>query len=67
MMNRDFVIQFGRLVAYDGSETYIRVPDNVTVIGRRAFYFKKVHMMVLPASVTEIEAEAFAYTDLQQL
>lgn len=67
MVSRDFVIQFGRLVTYDGTESYIGVPDNVTVIGRRAFYSKKIHMMVLPASVTEIEAEAFAYTDLKEL
>ena len=67
MVNRDFVIQFGRLVSYDGEETYIGIPNNVTVIGRRAFYLKKIHMMVIPASVTEIEAEAFAYTDLQEL
>lgn len=67
MVNRDFVIQFGRLVAYDGDETYIKIPDNVTTIGRRVFYQKPIEMLVLPPSVTEIEPEAFAFSHIKKL
>ena len=63
----DFTIQFGRLVAYRGSDTHIIIPDTVTVIGRRAFHFSPVISVVLPDSVTEIEQEAFLYSRLERI
>ena len=63
----DFTIQFGRLVAYRGSDTQITIPDTVTVIGRRAFHFSSVTSVVLPDSVTEIEQEAFLHAKLEQV
>lgn len=63
----DFTVQFGRLVAYRGKDTHVIVPDNVTVIGRRSFYFSDVTDVVLPETVTEIEQEAFLFSKLQHI
>lgn len=63
----DFTIQFGRLVTYRGESAEVVVPDNVTVIGRRAFHFRNVTSVILPDSVTEIEQEAFLYAKLAHI
>ena len=63
----DFTVQFGRLVAYRGESAEVVVPDNVTVIGRRAFHFSNVTTVTLPDSVTEIEQEAFMYAKLTHI
>ena len=63
----DFTVQFGRLVAYRGESAEVVVPDNVTVIGRRAFHFSNVTSVILPESVTEIEQEAFLYAKLTHI
>ena len=63
----DFTIQFGRLVAYRGSDTQSTIPGTVTVIGRRAFHFSSVTSVVLPDSVAEIEQEAFLHAKLEQV
>ena len=63
----DFTVQFGRLVAYRGESAEVVVPDNVTVIGRRAFHFSNVTSVTLPDSVTEIEQEAFMYAKLTHI
>ena len=63
----DFTVQFGRLVAYRGESAEGVVPDNVTVIGRRAFHFSNVTSVTLPDSVTEIEQEAFMYAKLTHI
>lgn len=63
----DFTVQFGRLVAYRGESAEVVVPDNVTVIGRRAFHFSNVTSVILPDSVTEIEQEAFMYAKLTHI
>ena len=34
----DFSIQFGCLINYRGKDKNVVIPDDVTVIGRRAFY-----------------------------
>ena len=63
----DFTVQFGRMVAYRGESAEVVVPDNVTVIGRRAFHFSNVTSVTLPDSVTEIEQEAFMYAKLTHI
>lgn len=63
----DYTIQFGRLVVYRGESAEVVVPDNVTVIGRRAFHFSNVTSVILPESVTEIEQEAFLYAKLTHI
>lgn len=63
----DFTIQFGCLVAYRGKDTHIVIPDNVTTIGRRAFYLSNVTNVILPETVAEIEREAFLNSNLQHI
>ena len=58
----EFVIQFGCLTAYNGKEKDVVIPDGVTVIGRRAFYFnKEIETVTIPESVDTVEQEAFQY------
>ena len=49
----------GKLVAYIGSETEIEIPDNVRVIGERAFANKSISSITIPDSVIKIEDNAF--------
>ena len=59
---KDYTIQAGRLVRYCGKETRITVPDDVTSIGRRAFYRNAtITSVTLPAGVDTVEQEAFEY------
>lgn len=59
---KGFTIQFGCLVSYQGTEHDIIIPEGVTSIGRRAFYFNQViEMVTIPASVSVVEQEAFQY------
>ena len=59
--SRDFVIRAGVLERYNGSDTVVTVPDNVTVIGKNAFKecfgLKEV---TIPLGVVSIEASAFS-------
>lgn len=56
----DFVVQNGTLVSYKGKDKDIVIPDHVTVIGRKAFYWNtEIESVVIPESVTEIQQEAF--------
>ena len=54
-------------MAYRGESAEVVVPDNVTVIGRRAFHSSNVTSVTLPDSVTEIEQEAFMYAKLTHI
>lgn len=58
----DFSIQFGCLINYRGKDKNVVIPDDVTVIGRRAFYQNNyIESVTIPASVTEVQQEAFTY------
>lgn len=51
----EFTIQLGRLVAYRGKSENVVIPDGVTTIGRRAFYFNKtIRSVTIPAGVTTV-------------
>ncbi len=52
-------------ILIDGStcEGDIIIPDSVTTVGGRAFYESKITSIVLPESVTKIEALAFGYCE----
>jgi hypothetical protein len=63
----DFVIQNGRLVKYQGSAQDIVIPDEVTCIGKKAFEKKTFTSVTIPASVKEIEQEAFSFGDIEHL
>ena len=43
-----------------GKETYT-IPDGVTTIGSKAFYFNKIREITIPDSVTTVEDSAFSY------
>ena len=65
--SRDFVIDAsGVLTSYEGSSPDVTIPDTVTVIAPSAF--DKVRQVIrsvrIPASVREIQADAFASTAL---
>ena len=58
----EFVIQFGCLTAYKGKDKDVIIPDGVTAIGRRAFYYnKEIETVTIPESVDTVEQEAFQY------
>lgn len=50
----------GYLIAYDGEETDVKVPDGIKLIGEEAFYNnREIEKVELPESVTGIGANAF--------
>ena len=51
----------GKLVRYKGSAKDVVIPDSVKVIGKEAFYRSGVVKVKVPATVTEIEEQGFAY------
>ena len=60
----DFSIQFACLINYRGKDKNVVIPDDVTVIGRRAFFQNNyIDSVTIPASVTEVQQEAFTYCD----
>ncbi len=57
----DWVIdEYGRLISYRGSDTEIRIPDNVVCIYRKAFEHEKIRKVIIPEGVEEIDCGAFA-------
>ena len=64
---RDFVIDAsGVLTSYEGSSPDVTIPDTVTVIAPSAFDKARqvIRSVRIPASVREIQADAFASTAL---
>lgn len=65
--SRDFVIDAsGVLTSYEGSSPDVTIPDTVTVIAPSAFDKARrvIRSVRIPASVREIQADAFASTAL---
>ena len=68
--SRDFIIDSdGVLTSYEGATSDVVIPDTVTAIGSSAFskagsLIRSVHV---PASVTQIRADAFASTSLSSV
>lgn len=57
----DFVIENGVLMQYTGTDTEVRIPDNVTKIKESTFLGNTtITSVVIPNSVVEIERSAFA-------
>ena len=63
----EFIIQRGYLAAYSGTDNRIIIPDGVTCIGKKVFYGCKADSVVIPASVAEIERDAFAYSMIKEV
>ena len=42
-------------------EKYVEIPDNITVIGEKAFFWSDVEKIYLPEGITEIENGAFTH------
>ena len=55
-----FEIQNGILIAYNGEEKDIVIPDGIKIIGKNAFeWCEDIVSVYIPDSVTEIEPDAF--------
>lgn len=55
-----FTIKKGVLTKYNGSKTNVKIPKNVTKIGKKAFYkCNKIKQVTIPNGVTCIEKDAF--------
>ena len=54
-----FLLKNHVLVRYRGTESEVRVPDGVRVIGEEAFCNTNVREVILPCGVTRIERDAF--------
>lgn len=58
----DFTIRGGLLERYNGESLVVTIPNNVKVIGYRAFSnCSAIQEIILPNSVTKIESQAFSY------
>lgn len=56
----NFTIQSGTLIKYTGHESTVVIPDEVKIIGKDAFKLSRAQSIIIPNSVTEICANAFA-------
>ena len=60
MSNTDFDIQNGVLVAYNGTDKHVVIPDGVTEIGDDVFWQNEnITSVIIPDGVTEIRKFAF--------
>lgn len=58
----DFKIENGTIKKYIGKKNKVIVPNNVTSIGKQAFYHcKDINYIIMPKSVTYIDDFSFAY------
>ncbi len=55
------------LKKYLGKDEAVKIPDNVSIIGERAFERTNVYTVIIPDSVYEIEGLAFANTKLKSI
>lgn len=58
-----FVIDGDELISYLGSDEEVIVPKGVSIIREGAFYYKNARRIKLPATVTDIETNAFLHCD----
>lgn len=58
-MEKEFVIQDGVLIQYNGGE-YARIPDGVVEISPYAFHYTIVERLVIPEGVTRLRENTFA-------
>ncbi len=56
-----FIIRNGVLTEYVGRKVDVVVPDEVTVIGEKAFFMQNIRSVVLPEGVTAVMNSAFSF------
>lgn len=64
---KEFIIQAGYLNRYNGTNTEVTIPDEVSIVGSRAFDKTKVETVILPSSVTTVESEAFLGANIKHI
>lgn len=68
----DFVIENGVLIKYTGKDTVVEIPEGITAIGDKVFYFgsekygwnpnsDKIEKIIIPQGVLSIGERAFAF------
>lgn len=63
----DFVIEKGVLTKYNGTDETVTIPQGVTSIGEKAFYYKPITKVVFPKSLKSIGNGAFSNTKLSSI
>lgn len=63
----DFTITDGTLIAYNGSDSHVVIPDGVTTIASNAFLGKPIHTISLPSSLRTIQDYAFMESQLKRI
>lgn len=63
----DFVIKNGVLTEYKGTDETVIIPEGVTSIGEKVFYYKPIKQVTFPKSLKSIGNGAFGQTKLTSI
>lgn len=61
------IIRDGKVIEYNGSEKQIVIPEDVFLIGERAFENSSVEHIILPDNLIIIEERAFSHSQLEAI
>ena len=66
-VDKKALVYNGKLLKVVEPRTSFTIPDNVSVIGSKAFYKSKIYQITIPSSVKTIRDHAFEYSDIQSV